>query len=296
MLPLTVYEADAATGNVTESEPDFPLLQQQFYQHAERFIEDNRDRPFFVELALSAPHLPEYPQGEFKGSSQAGPYGDVVREIDSIVGRLIAKLRKLQLDQDTIVFFTSDNGPWFEGSCNPLRDRKGGTAYDGGYRVPFIAWEPGSIPPASKTNALIGGIDFLPTFCSLAGIDPPSGVEIDGRDISSTLMTGAPTPHDEILLLNNEEVVGVRTQRWKYVSHTYYRGITVNMGKAGFVELYDMARDISESYSVAETYPDITADMQMRLKRARETYAPFKKGMPAFIKELIASGRFRRQD
>src|SRR5215471_4086902 len=89
IIPLTVYEVDAKTGSVTTTPPDFPALQENFYSHAERFIEQNRDHPFFVELALSAPHLPSYPYGEFKGTSKnAGPYGDVITQIDSIVGRL----------------------------------------------------------------------------------------------------------------------------------------------------------------------------------------------------------------
>jgi arylsulfatase A len=296
MLPLKVYDAEAASGNVTESEPDFPQLQQQFYSHAERFIEENRDRPFFVELALSSPHLPEYPPDEFRGTTEFGPYGDVVREIDSIVGRLLAKIRELGLAEDTIVLFTSDNGPWFEGSCTPLRDRKGGTAYDGGYRVPFIAWGPGSLPQGARTDAIISGIDILPTFCNLAAIGLPDDVEIDGLDVSATLTSGAPSPHEQILLFNNEDVVGVRTQRWKYVTHAYYRGLTFDMERAGFIELYDMTRDISESYSVAETYPDVTLDMQKRLARAREQFAHLKLGPPAFIRELMASGKFRRQD
>ena len=130
----------------------------------------NRERPFFVELALSAPHLPEYPFGEFKGTSQAGPYGDVVMEIDSIVGRLLDKLRELELDRDTMVFFTSDNGPWYEGSSAPLRDRKGGMAYDGGFRVPFLAWAPGLIP-AGTTD----GRDHL-------GHGPAADVLLAGRE------------------------------------------------------------------------------------------------------------------
>ncbi|MGE5595597.1 MAG: sulfatase-like hydrolase/transferase, partial [Hyphomicrobiales bacterium] len=132
MLPLTVFDANAG-GAVHEREPEFSELQQQFYAQAERFIEANRDRPFFVQLALSAPHLPEYPTKEFRGTSNAGPYGDVIREIDDIVGRLLLKLRQLNLQRDTFVFFTSDNGPWFEGSSSPLRDRKGAAGYDGGY-------------------------------------------------------------------------------------------------------------------------------------------------------------------
>lgn len=296
MLPLSVYEADATSGEVTSAPADFPALQQQFYAHAERFIERHRDRPFFVELALSAPHLPAHPYGEFKGGPGAGSYGDVVREIDSIVGRLLDRLTSLEIERETIVIFTSDNGPWFEGSTGPLRDRKGGAGYDGGYRVPFIVWAPGRIAPGGRTDAIICGIDLLPTFCSLAGRERPDGVELDGRDISAVLTAGAASPHDEILLFNNEDVVGVRTQRWKYIEQTYYRGITMNFERAGYPQLYDMTGDVAENYSLADTFPDVTQEMRARVGRARETYEPFKRGVPPFIQQLRAERRFRRQD
>lgn len=296
MLPLEFYEADAASASVTSASVDFPALQQQFYEHAERFIARYRDRPFFVELALSAPHLPEYPFGDFKGSTTAGPYGDVIREIDAISGRLLDLLRTLALDQDTLVIFTSDNGPWYEGSTGPLRDRKGGAGYDGGYRVPFIVWAPGMVAPDGTTDAILCGIDLLPTFCAIAGRALPENVEFDGRDISGVLTAGAPSPHDEILLFNNEDVVAVRTQAWKYIDRSYYRALTVSFDRDGFRQLYDMQGDVSENYSVAETYPDVTRDMRARLERARETYAPFKRGVPPFLEQMRKQGRFRRQD
>jgi arylsulfatase A len=286
MLPLAVYDADAKTGEVKTSPPDYPNLQQQFYAHAEQFIEQNRNHPFFVELALSAPHLPEYPNTNFKGTSKtAGPYGDVITEIDSIVGRLLDKLKALSLDQNTVVILTSDNGPWFEGSSGPLRDRKGGMAYDGASRVPFIAWAPGLIQPGTKTSSIISGIDLLPTFCHLAGLPLPQGVELDGRDISQVLTSGAASPHDEIVLFNNEDVVGIRTQQWKFVDENYWRGGITNFSNRKYKQLFDATTDISESYSLADTHPDVLLDMQTRLKQARETYAPFKKGIPAYYKK-----------
>lgn len=296
MKPLAVYDADAS-GKVTSEPADHASLQQRFYARAERFIEDNRARPFFIELALSAPHLPEHPSGTFKGSSRKGAYGDVVQEIDSIVGRLMEKLRSLKLERDTFVIFTSDNGPWYEGSSGPFRDRKGGAGYDGGYRVPFIAWAPGRIPARAKTDTIICGIDLLPTFCALAGLPPPQGVELDGRDISPVLAgRGGASPHDEILLFNNEDVVGVRTQRWKFVDQTYYRGIKVNLGASGEMDqLYDLSQDPAESYSVAATYPDVARDMKARLRAAREVYGPYRKGAPPFFKKLQQEF-LRRQD
>ena len=165
-----------------------------------------------------------------------------------------------------------------------MRDRKGGPGYDGGYRVPFIVWCPGLVKPG-KSDAIVCGIDLLPTFASMGGMPLPKGVDIAGRDISAVWTKGAASPHDAILLFNNEDVVGIRTQAWKYVDQTYYRGLAIPLGAAGYKELYDAKRDTAENYSVAEMHPDVTLEMQQRLAAAREAYAPFKKGIPAAILE-----------
>ncbi len=158
-------------------------------------------------------------------------------------------------------------------------------AYDGASRVPFIAWAPGLIQPGTKTNSIISGIDLLPTFCHLAGLPLPQGVELDGRDISQVLTSGAPSPHDEIVLFNNEDVVGIRTQQWKFVDENYWRGGITDFSNRKYKQLFDATTDISESYSLADTHPDVLLDMQTRFKQARETYAPFKKGVPAYYKK-----------
>jgi arylsulfatase A-like enzyme len=200
----------------------------------------------------------------------------------------------LHLDKNTVVVLTSDNGAWFEGSNNPLRDRKGGPGYDGGYRVPFIAWAPAIIKPG-KTGAILSGIDLLPTFVSMAGLSLPRNLEIDGKDISGVLTKGEPSPHDGIFLFNNEDIVGVRTQKWKYVTQTTYRGLTIPLEAVGFPELYDMSRDIAENYSVAATYPDTVKAMQDRIKKGQAYYASFKKGIPEAIlkkkQEMHKSGK-----
>ncbi|HLG89520.1 MAG TPA: sulfatase [Alphaproteobacteria bacterium] len=291
MKPLALYEADAATGKVDKFDVDYPMLQQQFYAHAETFIEANKDRPFFVELALSAPHLPEYPHPPFLGKSGRGPYGDVVMEIDSIVDRLLKKLKELGLDRDTLVIFTSDNGPWYEGSTGGLRDRKGGAAYDGGYRVPFIAWQPGVVPAGMKSDSIAMGIDILPTLVHLAGKELPAGLELDGRDISGVLLHGAPSPHEELVLFDSQTVVGIRTQNWKYVTAGYYRGIRIPYKYAGYDQLFDMRRDPTESYSVAKEQPDVFSDMKRRLDEAVKTFGPLKAPLPPFVakqKELLS--------
>ncbi len=295
MAPLSLFESHAGSDEVTASPVDYPMLQQQFYAHAEAFIEANRDRPFFVELALSAPHLPEHPHAPFDDKTAAGPYGAVVGEIDSIVGRLNAKLKALGLERDTLVIFTSDNGPWFEGSAGGLRERKGGGGYEGGYRVPFLARQPGTVPAGKRVSSMAMGIDLLPTFCAMSGRPAPAGVTLDGRDISGVLTQGASSPHDELILFDNESPVAVRTQRWKYVAQGYYRGLMLPYQAMGYAELYDLHADPSKSYSVSATYPDVAKAMRDRLMAARARFAPFAhKDPPAYFKTLRQS--LERQD
>ena len=289
MSPLALYEAHAGSAEVTKSAVDFPQLQQQFYDHAERFIDAHKDRPFFVELALSAPHLPEHPHTGFDTKTDAGPYGAVVAEIDSIVGRLMAKLRALKLENDTVLIFTSDNGPWYEGSPGWLRERKGGGGYDGGYRVPFVAWAPGRIPQGRRTSSMVMGIDLLPTFRAMAGLPPLSGVELDGRDITSVLTKGSPSPHEELVLFDNEVPVGIRTQDWKYLETLYYRGLKMPIGLLGYEELYDERSRRAENYSVAENHPEVVKAMKAQLATAKKTFAPFKHAeIPPVFKALQA--------
>ena len=280
MKPLALYDADAATGRVTSGPADLFTLQEQFYARAEQFIERHHDGPFFLELALSAPHLPECPSTAFKGKSQHGAYGDVLMQIDSIVGRLFAKLEALGIDNDTMVVFTSDNGPWFEGSSGILRDRKGGAAFDGGSHEPCFVRYPGVIPAGRKIGSITCGIDWLPTFCAMAGLGNPPDVVLDGKDITEVLTRGAPSPHDEIVLFDNEEVVGIRTQRFKYIAKGYWRGGMMNYRKMGYDELYEITVDPSESYSVSDRYPDVVKNMRARLERARTAFAPFKHDGP----------------
>jgi uncharacterized sulfatase len=283
MKPLSLYTA-APGVELTKEDVDFPQLQQRFYQRAVRFIEQNRERPFFIDLSLSAPHLPEYPHPPWTGTSRAGAYGDVVQEIDAIVGQLLRRLRELKLERDTLVIFTSDNGPWFEGSSGPLRERKGGGAWDGGFRVPFIAWQPGVLPAGQSRNAIAMGIDLLPTFCALAQKPLPAGVELDGKNIGAVLATGATSPHDELLLFNNEDLFGIRTQRWKYVKFSYFRHRQESFDERGYQELFDLDIDPGENYSVASQHADVIADMERRMRDARRIFDPLKPLNPALGK------------
>ena len=295
MSPLALYESRDPNATPAKFPVDYPQLQQTFYAHAETFINENAHRPFFLELALSAPHLPEYAHAPFKGTTSAGDYGAVVAEIDSIVGRLTAHLERLGLTRDTVVVFTSDNGPWFEGSSGGLRGRKGDGGYDGGCRVPCIVRRPGVVPAGRRSDALVSGMDLLPTFCAMAGRAPPAGVKLDGVDVGAVLTRGAPSPREELVLFDNEDVVGVRTQRWAYVASDYYRGYRLPT-ETLYPQLYDMAAPgPNESYSVASDQADALADMRGRLARARTEFAPLKhKDIPPVFKALAA--QLQRQD
>jgi uncharacterized sulfatase len=274
--PLSLYESSGPGIELTKEDVDFPQLQQRFYARAERFIEDNRDRPFFLDLALSAPHLPSYPHPDHNGHSRAGAYGDVVEEVDDIVGRLLAKLKALEIERDTLILFTSDNGPWFEGSPGIFRGRKGGGANDGGYRVPCIVRQPGVIPAGREVSSIAMAIDLLPTFCGMAGKTLPAGVELDGLDITNVLRRGAASPHEELVLFDNENVVAIRTQRWKYVVNEYQRSSYVRLDDKGYPQLYDMESVEPEQYSVAARQPEVLKEMQERLARAERTFAPYR--------------------
>ncbi|MGA2953777.1 MAG: sulfatase-like hydrolase/transferase [Caulobacteraceae bacterium] len=286
MQPLSLYEAEAGRDRVDELPVDFPGLQQAFFNHAQSFIEAHRDRPFFVELALSAPHLPSYPNPPHDVTAPAGPYGAVVREIDDILGRLLDQIRRLGLAEDTVLIFTSDNGPWFEGSPGWLRERKGGAAYDGGYRVPCVAWGPGRLPAGLRTDSICMGIDLLPTFLSLAGRPPLADVTLDGRDICEVLIHGAPSRHEALILFDNETPVGVRTQGWKYLISAYYRGLKLPLSSWG-EQLFDMKADPSENYSVAAVHPEMLATMKAHMERAKTEFAPFRHAeMPPVFKRM----------
>ncbi len=272
MKPLALYTASPGV-EITREDVDFAHLTERFFDRGVKFIEDNRAKPFFLMLALSAPHLPLVPNPDHAGHSQAAAYGDVVEEVDRQVGRLMASLKALKLDQDTLVIVTSDNGPWFEGSTGGLRDRKGGEGWDGGYRVPFIAWAPGRIPAGRVSTEIAMNIDLLPTILAMTGKPLPK-TEIDGRDLTGVLTKGAKGPHDELILFNNEKVAAIRTDRWKFVARSYYRSIELPLAAVRGEGLFDMRADSSEAYNLAALHLDVVADMQARIRRAQATFEP----------------------
>lgn len=274
MVPLSLYTSgegvDLITGDV-----DFNRITAQFFDRGMKFIEDNKSRPFFLTLALTAPHTPLDPNPDEPHHSHAGDYGDVVEEVDSGVGRMVAQLRKLGIQRDTLIMVTSDNGPWFEGSSGDARDRKGGAGWDGGYKVPFIVSQPGRVPAGTVRDGIAMNTDLLPTIAAWTRTALPQR-ELDGRDITQVITGGAVSPHEDLLFFDDTQITGIRTKKWKLVKHSYYRGYKLDLAKYMITRqgalLFDLEQDPGELYSVASRHPDIFNALMKRMTDAQAKY------------------------
>jgi arylsulfatase A len=277
MKPLALFtDTEAGVDYVKDDKVDFATLTAQFTARAVAFIDENKAKPFLLYVAHTAPHLPLAPHAEHKGHSKAHAYGDVVEELDTSVGRVLAALKHNGLERDTLIIITSDNGPWFEGDTGGLHGRKGGSGFDGGYRVPFIARYPGIIPKGRTSNAIAMGIDVFPTVLSYVGIPLPGGREIDGKDISAVLSKGAASPHDHLLLFNNEDVAAIRTQRWKLVARSHYRTLDVPIAAIGYTPLFDMQKDPQERFAANQSAPDMVSALRKLLGEEQKRFAPLR--------------------
>jgi arylsulfatase A-like enzyme len=269
--------------DVVERDPDQRQLTRRYTERAVRFIEANRDRPFFLYVPHTMPHVPLFASKPFDGSTGRGLYADVVAEIDWSVGQILAALARAGVDERTLVVFTSDNGPWMSygnhaGSPGPFREGKG-TAFEGGVRVPFIARWPGRIPRGAASAEMAMTIDLLPTAARLAGATLP-GHPIDGRDVWPLLagMPGATSPHEALYFYWGQELHAVRSGRWKlHVAHPYQSlesgGRDGTPGKYARKDqpqsLYDLEADPGESIDVAARHPDVLSRLQRHVERAR---------------------------
>jgi arylsulfatase A len=262
MTPFELYRQD----QMIESPVNQNTLTERYTQEAIRFIENNQEEPFFLYMPHSFPHVPLYVSNQFSGQSDAGLYGDVVETIDWSVGQVLATLERLGLEENTMVIFTSDNGPWFEGSPGPYRDRKG-SSWEGGQRVPFIAKWSDTIPGGLVSNEPAMNIDLFPTLVKLAGGDLPSDRPIDGKDILPMLVDGAASPHEALFLFDKDRIAGVRSGKWKLVVESQYRAAVPSFdnpnsyyGPNGL--LFDLDLDPSETYSYTREYPEVVAQMR----------------------------------
>lgn len=260
MLPLALYRMSEAI----EEPVDQTTLTERYTREAIRFIEANRDDPFFLYLPHTMPHVPLHVSQEFAHKSDAGLYGDVVETIDWSMGEILASLKRLDLDENTLVIFTSDNGPWWEGSPGEYRNRKG-SAWEGGMRVPLIARWPGKIEPGTRSNAIAMNIDIFPTLARLANAEPPKDKEIDGRDIFDVLKGADKSPHEYLYMFDGSAIAGVRSQRWKLVVQSWYRNYNAKIGSKTYYYypglLFDMEASSRELYSSTREHPEVARQM-----------------------------------
>jgi arylsulfatase len=278
MNPPVVLHSVPGKVETVEERATLETLTPRYTEQALRFIENSKDSPFFLYMPHTYPHIPLGASAKFRGKSPHGIYGDVVEEIDWSVGEILASLKKHKLDRDTLVMFSSDNGPWYLGSPGPLRGRKG-TTYEGGVREPFIARMPGRIPAGKVCGGLSSTMDVLPTVAKLCGAALPPK-PLDGIDIWPMLSGSKSSIEREALLyFDNVYLQCARLGNYKLHIARYNSQVYSPPPAAGRInlplpapELYDLANDPDESYDIAPERPEIVKDIQARISRLMEGF------------------------
>ena len=252
---------------VIEAPADQDKLTALYTREAVSFITANKDKPFFLYLPHTAVHVPLHPGREFDGKSGNGRFSDWVEEVDWSVGQILQTLRDLQLDKNTLVLFTSDNGPWLiqgkaGGVATPLRGGKG-SCWEGGMREPTLAWWPGRIATKSTCDAVMSEIDILPTLVTLAGGTAPTDRKIDGLDVWP-LLSGQTreSPHEALYYFSGNHLEAVRSGPWKLIHD----------------QLYNLDRDIGEQTDVAAQNPDVVKRLQALMARMGDDLGVTDKG------------------
>ena len=249
-----------------EDPVDQTTLTARYTAEATSFIRQHRGEPFFLYLAHNFPHVPLFSSEKFQGKSRRGVYGDVVEELDWSVGQVLDTLRETKLDDNTLVFFTSDNGPWLiknthGGSAGLLREGKGST-WEGGMREPAIAWWPGKIPAGRVTTELASSLDLLATIAKLTEAELPADRTLDSQDLSDMLLGKGKSPRDTMFYYRGRRLMAVRNGPWK--AHF--------LTQAGYGQkepeahdpplLYNLEHDPGEHYNVAQDHGDVVARLK----------------------------------
>jgi len=319
-----LYSNDMRPVQLVENEKvvEYPVIQatltKRYTQRAIDFIERNskRNQPFFLYLAHAMPHKPLAASEDFYTPDTPDDlYADVIRELDWSVGQILDKLKQLGLDSNTLVLFTSDNGPWYGGSTGGLRGMKSKN-WEGGLRVPLIARWPGKIPAGLVNNSLAGTIDVFPTILKAAGLDIPKDRVIDGKDIWPLLTDAhAKSPHEAIFSMQGPNLMTVRSDKWKlhvrspgglpkrgedWVDPRGPDGVTIMapyeqarpsaypgvIGGDGPKEmmLFDLQIDPAEQHDVSKQYPDIVKHLKSIYEKTLGQVPEFKQ--PKRFKDL----------
>jgi arylsulfatase len=266
--------------DVVEAPADLTSLTQRYTQQAVSFISRASGSPFFLYLAHSFPHIPLAASQPFLGKSFQGLYGDVVQEIDWSTGQVLQALRATGVDNNTLVIFTSDHGPWYQGSPGGLRGRKGET-FEGGTRVPFLARFPGYIPAGTTSHAVVSTLDILPTVASLTGSAPPP-LPLDGIDLNQVL-TGRTkdVSRDAFLYFNDIYLQAARLGNWKLHVTRFNTPAFMQPPACGKLslplpapEMYDVVMDPDEGHDRADRNPANVAQIRSRMDALMQTFPP----------------------
>jgi arylsulfatase A len=259
---------------IEERNVDQRYLTRRLTEESLDFIERNSNRPFFLYLAHPMPHVPLYVSEEFEGSSQRGLYGDVIQELDWSVGKIIGKLEEEALLNNTLIVFTSDNGPWLVmrdhgGSSGPLREGKQYT-FEGGMRVPTVAMWKGRIPEGIVYDDIVTMMDLFPTFAAIAGLDVPTGRPLDGIDITPVLTGKIDNQYREFLYFDHHRLEAFRAGDWKVKLE--YEGFSGARWKKAVaphpLSLFNLREDPGERVNLAGRYTDRLDEMLKKMDSA----------------------------
>ncbi len=269
---------------IIERPADQRTITKRYTEEAVAKIKSMKGKPFFIYLAHSLPHIPLFRSKEFKDVSLAGFYGDVVEEIDWSAGQIIKALKEEGIEENTLVVFTSDNGPWHifkthGGSAGLLRGAKGGT-FEGGMREPTIFWWPEKVKPGVVMD-MATTMDLLPTFCRLSGAPLPDDRSYDGYDVSPLILGTGKSERDEVFYYRGQKVYAVRKGDFKahFITQNEYGSQTAHPITDPFIEitgkpvvqetplLYNVNIDPSEKFNIAEQYPEVIAEIRQVLQK-----------------------------
>lgn len=264
--------------SVVEDNTALDTLTKRYTEQAVSFIRESKDSPFFLYLPQTFPHIPLAASAQFRGKSSQGLYGDVVEELDWSVGEILRTLKETGVDDNTLVMFSSDNGPWYQGSPGKLRGRKN-TTYEGGVREPFIARWPKHIPKGRVSNAVCSMMDVFPTVAGLCGAVLPEK-PLDGLDIWPILAGRKQSlDRDPLLYFNAWDLQCARWGNWKLHVARHNTAAYVPAPPGGIhnyilpkPELYNLAVDPDESYDVATENPDVVTRMQSKIATMIATF------------------------
>ncbi|MEJ7780135.1 MAG: sulfatase [Daejeonella sp.] len=268
--PLPFFE----NGKIIESNPDQRLLTKRYTERAIDFIKANKSKPFFLYYANNFPHVPLHASDTFLNKSERGLFGDAVEELDWSVGEILKNLKQLDLDKNTLVIFTSDNGPWLRekengGSSGLLFEGKGST-YEGGFRVPAIARWPGKIKPNQTSSAIATTMDLYPTFLKLAGVPLPKDRLLDGKDMYRVLTGEIKEVQDEVYYYSRDKLYAIRKGAYKahFITKPSY---SKELPAAHNIPLlYDIEHDPSEKFEIGKDHPEIIQQI-LKLKEKHQS-------------------------